>query len=532
MSIPKHPSPHNKHGGNAGRGSLVALPPAFYTLKLDNPTPVVVGNLLQALARAVPDHLFLGPDERLVGRKPNGLHLYQAAELQSLADAHVTAVPANGVQKPVPSRFINTALHPRPHEVLRELHRIVGLPSLVRDDTGRIVLHSCRGYEPTTLAWHDFPTPSAPGTRADYEWLLELVLGGYYFATSLDRWIAEAALITPLFRPLVLWVPAFLIWGERAGVGKTILAQFIGRVQLGYAPHVEPVGTKEWELNYAIGAAFQFSGPTGIVLLDNLVAHENFDSPALAAILTARACVRTPRLPKFASGIWVDPASVTVFATGICPYLGPELRRRFLPICLLPNPAGSWSRTPDQIEKELDENRARVVAALLWAAGHILPPTFKLHPVEIPSYVEWGRVAGGLLMALHPSEADEIEGAWATLPDMLLRRQSNEQDVALLRLLEAVPEDTPGIRPFMRPSQLLERLEGEPACAHLRTPLAQLLSAGTRRAQQTRLGLLLHGLVTDRVVFDRIGVEERPHRKGGNEYRAVIVPPSRTGGAS
>jgi len=532
MTVPKPPSPRNKHGGIAGKGRLVALVATFYTLHLDDPTPMVVGNLLHALDARVPDYLFLGPDERLVGRKPNGLHLYQTAELQSLADAHVTAVSGKGLPKPVPSRYINTALHPGPHEVLRELHRIVGLPSLVRDDTGQIVLHSGQGYEPATLTWYDFPTPSAPGTRADYEWLLELVLGGYHFSSRSDRWIAEAALITPLFRPLVLWVPAFLIWGERAGVGKTILAQFIGRVQLGYAPHVEPVGARDYELNYAIGAAFQFSGPTGIVLLDNLVAHENFDSPALAAILTARACVRSPRIPKFASGVRVDPASVTVFATGICPFLGPELRRRFLSICLLPNPTGSWSRTPDQIEKELDGNRARVVAALLWAASHILEPTFQLHTVEVPSYVEWGQMAGGLLMALHPGEADEIEGVWATLPDMLLRRQSNEQDVALLRLLEAVPEDTPGIRPFMRPSQLLERLEGEPACAYLRTPLAQLQSAGTRRAKQTRLGLLLHSLVTDRVVFDRIGVEERPHRKGGNEYRAVIVPPSRSEGAS
>lgn len=462
-------------------------------------------------------------------RKANGLHVLQSAELQSLADAYVSATRGGGAPKPVPARNIQAALYPRHHGVMRPLKRLVGAPQLSRDEKGHVSLHCSHGYDFANRAWHEYPSPTAPGTHRDYRWLFDLVLGEYLFAAPLDRWVAEAAMLTPLFRPLVLWAPAFLIWAVAAGAGKTILAQFLGRIQLGYSPHVEPIGMKAFELDYALAAAFQYSGPTGVVLLDNLVAHENFDSPALAAILTARSQARTPRLPKQTSGFWVDPSVVTVLATGISPYLGPELRRRFLPIQLGTSASGSWSRTPDQIERELDQYRPRVIAALTWAAGHILQPSFRLHQVEIPSFVEWGQMAGGLLMSLYPDEADEIEAAWATIPDLLLRRRADETDVALLGLLLSVPEDTPGIHPFLLPGQLLARLDVEPACESFREILEVHLAGRTQRAKQTWLGNRLHALVAESVVSARVGAEERPHRKGGNVYRAVFVTDSAGG---
>ena len=500
-------------------------PPPVY-LPVDRPTPEVVRDLLRKMDTRYPDLLWEGPDDTTVARRGNGLDVYQETAFQSLVDSHLTA-SSGKKQYPVPKRFVTSAQHPGAHGVLRRLHRIVGLPHLARDADDQMVWRYGTGYDAETLSWHQYPIPEAPGTREDYLWLLDLVLGGFEFESRLGRWIAEAALLLPLLRPLVQWVPAFLVWAMAASAGKTLLAQLIGRVHLGFAPRVDPIGVAGWERDYSIGAALQYAGPAGLVILDNLVAGEPFDSAVLASILTARAPVRTPRLPKFPTGVWVDPAHLLLFATGIAPHLGPELRRRFLPVHLRRRESGSWSRSPDQIERSLDRDRARVVAALVWAADHLRRPGFRPHPVELPSYVEFGQVAGGLLMALHPEDAEEIEGAWAALPDLLLRGRPNDQDVALLGLLAAVPQDSPGIWPFLRPGQLLRRLQEDPACEPYRAALASLVETGSRRARETRLGMRLGVLVQDGATHDRIGIKERPHRSGGKEYRAVIVDGAR-----
>jgi len=491
-------------------------------LAVNRPTPEVVRDLLRTMDARNPDLLFEGPDDTLVVRQPNGLDPITEKRFQSMVDANITA-QAGKRQYPMPARFVSSALYPGPHHVLRRLERIVNLPHLAPDGNGGTAWRYGEGYDADELAWHSYPLPSAAGTRDDYLWLLDLAFGGFHFATPLDRWIAEAVLLTPLFRRFAPWVPAVLVWAKVPGAGKTFLAQVIGRVHLGAAPRVDPVGVKGWELDYTIGAALQFAGPAGFVILDNLIAGEAFANAVLASVLTARSKTRTPRLPKFTSGVLVDPANLLMFATGIDPSLGPELRRRFLPIHLLPNPTGSWSRSPDQIEDELDRNRARVVGALTWAVSQVHKPGYRRHPIELPSFIEWGQIAGGLLMAIHADQAEEIEGAWASLPDLLLRYRPTEQDIALLGLLATVPQDSPGVWPFTRPGQLLRRLQEDEACALFRAPLSPLLDGTTQRAMETRLGMRLSLLVGERAVHGGMGVEERPHRGGSKEYRAVIA---------
>jgi len=492
------------------------------TIAANQPTPTVVRELLLQMDARHPDLFFEGPDELLGARRPNGLETLSQEMFQSMVDAYLTAT-AGKKQYPVPSRFVSSAMRPGPHGVLRRLHRIVSLPHIARSPGGKAGWRFESGYNADELSWHDYPIPAAKGTRDDYLWLLDLVLGGFTFATSLDRWIAEAAILTPLFRPRAPWVPAFLPWAKVPSAGKTLLAQLIGRVHLGAAPRVDPIGVKGWELDYAIGSALQYAGPAGLVILDNLIAGEAFSNAVLASILTARAKVRTPRLPKLATGVWVDPAHLLLFATGIDPSLGPELRRRFLPIHLQQNQTGSWPRSPDQIEQELDQNRSRVVAALVWAVSKGLRGDAHRHSVELPSYIEWGQIAGGLLMAIHAEEAEEIEGAWASLPDLLLRYRPTEQDIALLSLLAAVPQDSPGSWPFLRPSQLLRRLNEDAACSPLLEPLSPLLGGSSPRAVETRLGMRLGLLVREKALHNQIGVEDRPHRAGGKEYRAIIT---------
>ena len=502
-------------------GTASEAPSPVY-LPVDRPTPAVVRDLLQKMDARYPDLLWEGPDDTTVARRGNGLDAFQETAFQSLVDSHLTAMSGTK-QYPVPKRFVSSAMHPGAHGVLRRLDRIVGLPHLALDTNDQVVWRFGAGYDLDTQSWHQYPVPDAAGTREDYHWLLDLVLGGFEFESRLGPWIAEAALLVPLLRPVVPWVPGFLVWAKAASAGKTLLTQLIGRVHLGSAPRVDPIGVVGWERDYSIGAALQYAGPAGLVILDNLVAHERFDSAVLASILTARAPVRTPRLPKFPAGVWVDPAHLLMFATGIAPHLGPELQRRFLPVELQRRESGSWTRSPDQIERRLDRDRARVVAALVWAADHVRHPGFTLHPVEVPSYVEFGQVLGGLLMALHPDDAEEIEGAWAALPDLLLRGRPDDEDVALLGLLTSVPQDSPGIWPYLRPGQLLRRLRDDPACMPYREHLASLVETGSRRARETRLGMRLAALVQNGAVHDRIGVEERPHRNGGKAYRAAIV---------
>ena len=505
--------------------SAAPRPPPVY-LPVDRPTPEVVRDLLRKMDARYPDLLWEGPDDTTVARRDNGLEAYPETSFQSLVDSHLTAM-AGKKQYPVPKRFVSSAMHPGAHGVLRELNRIAGLPHLRMDPNDQVEWRYGAGYDEDTLSWHQYPVPETPGTREDYLWLLDLVLGEFEFESRLGRWIAEAALLLPLLRPLVQWVPAFLVWATGASAGKTLLTQLIGRVHLGFSPRVDPIGVVGWERDYSLGAALQYAGPAGLVILDNLVANEPFDSAVLASILTARAPVRTPRLPKFPAGVWVDPAHLLLFATGISPHLGPELQRRFLPIQVLRRESGSWSRSPDQIERSLDRDRARVVAALVWATDHLRHPAFSSHPVEVPSYVEFGQVTGGLLMALHPEDASEIEGAWAALPELLLRSRPTDQDTALLALLASVPQDSPGIWPFLRPGQLVRRLQEDPGCESHRVPLAALLEVGSRRARETRLGMRLGVLVQEGVTHDQIGIEERAHRSGGKEYRAVIISGAR-----
>lgn len=330
-------------------------------------------------------------------------------------------------ENPKPSRIPNEALQAiikRPLDVLDEVSpvprvdRIVDVPVFGPD--GELTLEP--GYHSDArIFYKGDPIPGidegwddAEVRFADVEWarhlLLDEMLGDFPFADEASRAHALGLVIEQFVRAMIDGpTPAYVIIAAEQGTGKSLLAQAClypacGRVDLSPEPEPTPQDFQKRLLSELI------RGPQALVF-DNVT--RRLEDSALAAMLTSgRYADRV--LGK--SQILSFPVRHTTVFTMNNPEIGPDMRRRVIPIYLDAGVERPWERTgparggrwrhPNLLGWVAQE-RPRLVRAAITIAAHYArgwrTDEGDLER-EVPTFVkgtfeEWSRVVGGAVTA-------------------------------------------------------------------------------------------------------------------------------------
>lgn len=248
---------------------------------------------------------------------------------------------------------------------LRELSGISSIPVLRPDGT----IHQVAGYDERSgmLHWSEvsFPTVKPELThddaRAAVGALLEVVQD-FPFASEAFRSAWLAALLTLVGRRAFEGpAPLFLIDGNAAGVGKTLLVRIIARLVTGRdAPAgCAPGGVEEMRKKIT---SIAIAGEP-LALLDNV--RDGLDNSALEAALTTT--VWSDR--RLGSNSMVElPLSTVWFATGNNMRVGGDLPRRTIPIrlkCVEERPEERSGFAHPNLLDWVAHERGRLVAAAL-----------------------------------------------------------------------------------------------------------------------------------------------------------------------
>lgn len=322
-----------------------------------------------------------------------------------------------------PARIPNDALLAlikRPMDVLDEtekvprVDRIVDVPVFGPD--GQLALEP--GYHgDARIFYKGDPVPGFDGgwddvevRYADVEWarhlLLDEMLGDFPFADDASRAHALGMVVEQFVRGMVDGPsPAYVVIAAEQGTGKSLLAQAClfpacGRVDLLPEPEPNPGDFQKRLLSELI------RGPQAM-LFDNVT--RRLEDSALAAMLTSgRYADRV--LGK--SQILSFPVRHTTVFTMNNPEIGPDMRRRIVPIYLDAGVEKPWERLgpaagqgwqhPNLLSWAAVE-RPRLARAALTLVSHYVKgwdETGREAPTRMMgSFEEWSRVVGGVVTA-------------------------------------------------------------------------------------------------------------------------------------
>jgi hypothetical protein len=297
-----------------------------------------------------------------------------------------------------------------------------------------------------TSHWDDPGARAADVEIARYV-LLEDLLGDFPFADSASRAHALSMLLEPFARSMIDGpAPAYAIIASEQGTGKSLLAQAClvpccGRVDLQPEPEINPQDFQKRLLSELI------RGPAAMVF-DNVT--RPLENSALAAMLTTgRYADRV--LGK--SQILSFPIRHVTAFTMNNPTIGPDLRRRVIPIYLDSGRERPWERTGPMAGRKwrhhnllawARENREDLVrAALTLIANYSHGWTEIDHagdeqrirqapPRMMGTFEEWSTVIGGAVTAAG------VLGFGGNLDRLFDDQSDDDRDLSVL--LESWPE--------------------------------------------------------------------------------------------
>ena len=379
------------------------------------------------------------------------------------------------------------ALLKRPINVLDEIHRvprverIVDVPVFGPD--GELALE--RGYhEDAKIFYAGEPMQGVSGWEdadvrfADVEWarhlLLDEMLGDFPFADDASRAHALGMVVEQFVRGMIDGpTPAYVVIAAEQGTGKSLMAQAClfpacGRIDLLPEPEPTPQDFQKRLLSELI------RGPRAM-LFDNVT--RRLEDSALAAMLTSgRYADRL--LGK--SQILSFPIRHTTVFTMNNPEIGPDMRRRIVPIYLDAGVERPWERTGPSgaaawqhpnLLKWAEAERPRLARAAITLIQHYVQgwegegDRYREAPTRMMgSFEEWSRVVGGIVTAAGVpgfgenlnrmfSEQSESDGEWADF----LRGWPAGARLTARQVMALVTVGLDGGLPLAPPAQLTDR---------------------------------------------------------------------------
>lgn len=237
--------------------------------------------------------------------------------------------------------------------------------------------------------------PDVVDVKRARNFLLNLVLHDFPWATPGDRANFIALLVSPILRPYIGGlIPLGAISAADRGSGKTLLADIIGTL---YGATVRPWVPDDDELRKAITATLMKS--TAVIVFDNVSEYDAVDAPSLAKLLTSpswddRILGRSEEARLINDRLWL--------VTGNNIKFGGDIAQRTVLVHLDPNCPRPDLRTgfliPDLDEwLENPENRARLLHALLVLARAWIVAGAPKADHAMRSFRRWARAAGGFL---------------------------------------------------------------------------------------------------------------------------------------
>lgn len=304
----------------------------------------------------------------------------------------------DGALKPAhPPKDVARDLLSRPHEDLPRIEAVVSTP--VFDDGWRLV--ATPGFHQTSgLYLHldglevpavsERPTADEVGAAVA---TLEDIVHDFPFVKPSDRAHAIAAFVLPFVRRAIRGpAPVHDIEAPVPGTGKSLLADLISRVATGEAIAAATMPQDEDEVRKKITAQLLASRP--IVCFDNVT---SLCFGTLAAAITADPW--TDRLLGRSQEL-VLPNRTVWLVTANNPKLTTEIARRCVRIRIDPRLERPWERSGFRhadIRGYVEENRGRIVAAILTLALGWLAAGAPRGRARLGSFEHWSDVLGGIL---------------------------------------------------------------------------------------------------------------------------------------
>jgi hypothetical protein len=318
------------------------------------------------------------------------------------------------------------------HHVL-PIRGVANWPVLAPDGDDRYSLIVRNGYNPqTAYVLSGVPTIQLPDkpTQADAQAAARLLLGlvdEFPITTGAGRAAWLAGVLTLIARPAIRGpVPAIIFDAPTPGTGKTLLAELIGRIVLGYEPFVRAAPTEASEWHRALLG--MIAGGEPIILLDNIRGH--FESGAFEAVLTSSRF--SDRKLRTNEEVTFDVRALFLL-TGNNATITRDLVRRSLHCRLVPGADRPELRGDFKIhdlKAHVRANRTKLLEAaltILWAYGYNeLPPVPMRH---LGGYEEWSKLVRASLIWAGCDDP-------ATTQDALLEMVSDSGEVS--ELLEAM----------------------------------------------------------------------------------------------
>lgn len=338
------------------------------------------------------------------------------------------------------------------------IDRIVDHPMITPD--GEILL--TEGYHPEwktyiTKSWSiNLNTISLEEAKA----VLEDVLVDFPLSTDTHKAHAIALLLQPFVRLLIPGnTPMYVFTAPSPGSGKTLLGKVLLFPALGRVATPEPCPKDDSEMRKYLTS--KLLRDHQVVFFDNTT--DIPDLPSLSAALTSTGF--ESRILGTSTSVVVRSPDIWV-ATGNNPTIDRDMKRRFVPIRIIPgveDPSRRTGFTHPDILKYVQENRERVVIAICKIA--IEGIRSKQVGPTIGSFEDWSRVLGGILtgtgykgfLQKTDDEATGIEPNKDFIRDWWHR--FGEEPVFLQDLIPIIGLTFPSSRGVWTPRELAIKLE-------------------------------------------------------------------------
>jgi len=387
-------------------------------------------------------------------------------EAEDEDDEEEPAGPQFSASKPIPTDVANMVLAtPMYWQGIPHLHSIVNLPFFRADGT----LVDTHGYDDVSHIYYfkpvgfDLPR-SVPAvgdlTPAQWmiasawarEWLVTELFGDFPFASDADRANTVAMLLSPFIMQIINCpLPLFVLTADNPGVGKSLMAETVGRILNGGSTAKAAWPKMEEEFEKKIFAIFNSPQTSSLVIWDNVPEGTAVDSPALAGLTTARdwegRLLGKSEIRRFVNNrVWC--------VTGNSLGTGGDMARRSVYCALAAEGPHPEDRPPEsfrhpKLRQWIDRNRGMLVLACLtlvraWQAdGEPLPPA---SVPRMGDYAPWVETVGGIL---------EVAGIPDFLGNVRARREGSDTGVDEAGALFEVVAQRFGATPSVRTQEEL-----------------------------------------------------------------------------
>jgi hypothetical protein len=301
-----------------------------------------------------------------------------------------------------PPRDLARVMMSFPSPDLPAIEAVLRTPAFGR--SGQLILGA--GYHALDRVWlqpaEHLELPVVPDSPSEEQiataraLLFDELLGDFPFVSRSDAAHAMAAMILSFVRRLFRGpTPIHLIEAPRPGSGKGLLANVISVVAHGTPCETKTLPGDEEEVRKLLTTELLKGHP--MILLDNADERKAIQSGALASVTTAEIWgnrqlgkLDSVRVPNLA--VWLMTANN--------PKLAGEMARRCVRVRIDPKVDRPWKREGFRHQHLLDwaqENRARLVHAVIVLVKAWLAASRPEHPVRLGSFERWSSTIGGII---------------------------------------------------------------------------------------------------------------------------------------